>query len=179
MQGMSSLVWWHTLVKNTFRDTLGPDYDDKRLSSAASDLYSYYHSPKPYIVLEDAVEALRLLQSRNIRIGAISNFDNRLHDILPSLGISQFLHFIVTSEDAKSSKPEEKIFDFAEKRSNLADIKPSQILHIGDDLDNDYYGARRVCWNSVLVDRWGGGYTVVPEEHVVENIMQIFDKEEF
>ena len=52
-------------------------------SSAASELYSFYHSPKPYTVLEDGLQALEALQERNICVGAISNFDNRLHDIIP------------------------------------------------------------------------------------------------
>ena len=47
---------------------------------------------------------------------------------------------------------------------------------LGDDLDNDYWGARAMCWNSLLLDRWGGGYTIVPEEHVIENIMDVFNK---
>ena len=37
----------------------------------------------------------------------------------------------------------------------------------GDDIDNDYWGARTMCWNSLLLDRWGGGYTTIPEEHVI------------
>ena len=63
--------------------------------------------------------------------GAISNFDNRLHDILPSLGIAQYLHFIVTSEDAKSSKPESEIFNFAARKSLLPNLQPEEILHVG------------------------------------------------
>ena len=34
----------------------------------------------------------------NARVGVISNFDNRLHDILPNLGLKPFIDFIVTSE---------------------------------------------------------------------------------
>ena len=46
----------------------------------------------------------------------------------------------------------------------------------GDDLDNDYYGALNMCWNSLLVDRWGGGYTTIDEDQVVGNIMEIFQR---
>ena len=63
--------------------------------------------------------------------GAISNFDNRLHDILPCLGIAQYLHFIITSEDAKSSKPDPEIFNLAARTSLLPDLRPEEILHIG------------------------------------------------
>jgi len=174
--GLSSIVWWHNLVKNTFKDVLGPDYDDKKISLAASELYSLYHSPRPYLTLEDGLQALDILRSRGITVGAISNFDNRLHDIVPSLGLNKYLQFVVTSEDAKSSKPEELIFEFALNKSGLKNLKPDEILHIGDDLDNDYWGARAMCWNSLLLDRWGGGYTTIPEEHVIENIMEVFNK---
>ena len=47
----------------------------------------------------------------------------------------------------------------------------------GDDLYNDYWGARSMGWNSLLLDRWGGGYTTIQEEHVIENIMDVFNKE--
>ena len=159
---------------------------------AASELYSLYHSPKPYLTLEDGLQALDTLRSRNITVGAISNFDNRLHDIVPSLGLNKYLQFVVTSEDAKSSKPEEQIFEFALNKSGLKNLKPDEILHIGigsfynlnplilavpgDDIDNDYWGARTMCWNSLLLDRWGGGYTTIPEEHVIQNIMDVFSK---
>ena len=98
---------------------------------AASELYSLYHSPKPYLTLDDGLQALDSLRSRNITVGAISNFDNRLHDIVPSLGLNKYLQFVVTSEDAKSSKPEEQIFEFALNKSGLKNLKPDEILHIG------------------------------------------------
>ena len=112
---------------------MGPAYDEQKMSQAASELYSLYHSPRPYATLEDGVEALRTLRAHHPRVtvGAVSNFDNRLHDILPSLGLAQHLHFVVTSEDAQSSKPEEKIFDFAAKKSGLHNLQPHEILHIG------------------------------------------------
>ena len=120
-------------LQNTFKDVLGPDYDDKKISSAASELYSLYHSPRPYITLEDGLLALETLRSRDITVGAISNFDNRLHDIVPALGLNKYLQFVVTSEDAKSSKPEEQIFELALNKSGLKNLKPNEILHIGEE----------------------------------------------
>ena len=129
---------------------VGEEYDERVFGEVASELYSYYHSSKPYQVFPDAVETLAELRAREIRVGkrsaswcqlilqrplllpgAISNFDNRLHDILPSLGIAQYLHFILTSEDAKSSKPDSEIFSLAARKSLLPDLQPEEILHIG------------------------------------------------
>ena len=98
---------------------------------AASELYSLYHSPRPYLTLDDGLRALDTLRSRNITVGAISNFDKRLHDIVPSLGLNKYLQFVVTSEDAQSSKPEAEIFEFAMIKSGLKNLKPDEVLHIG------------------------------------------------
>jgi len=177
--GMSSMVWWVSLVKGTFTDVLGDQLDEKTAGRIASELYSYYHSPKPYMVLEDGLESLQKIKEMKIKIGVISNFDNRLHDIIPAVGLSKLVDYVVTSEDAKSSKPDPQIFDFAAKKSKISDLQPSEVLHIGDDLDKDYFGARNVGWNSVLVDRWGVGYTTVEEKHVVQNITDIFTMQQF
>ena len=44
----------------------------------------------------------------------------------------------------------------------------------GDDVTNDYHGARQLGWNSLLVDRWGGGYDTVPGADVVSELGEIF-----
>ena len=84
--GLSSTMWWHQLVKvtfpsllpliltisalqETFRSVVGADYEERVFSEVASELYSYYHSPRPYQLLPDAVETLAELRSRNIRVG--------------------------------------------------------------------------------------------------------------
>lgn len=174
---LSSMIWWMTLVKNTFKDALGDEYDEKRIQSVASQLYNYYHSPKPYTVLEDGVDVLnKLRENPERKIGVISNFDNRLHDIIPSLGLKPYFDFIVTSEDAQTSKPDPGIFDLAATKSRLDSLEPDQILHVGDDLDKDYFGARSVCWNALLVDRWNAGYSLVDEQDVITDLRQILEK---
>merc|ERR1711970_241923 len=68
-----------------------------------------------YIVFEDALAALKRVKALEVKVGVITNFDNRIHDIISTVGIRQYIDFIVTSEDARSSKPEEKIFEFASR----------------------------------------------------------------
>eukprot|EP00088_Acartia_fossae_P014501 TRINITY_DN17775_c0_g1_i6.p1 TRINITY_DN17775_c0_g1~~TRINITY_DN17775_c0_g1_i6.p1 ORF type:complete len:247 (+),score=27.19 TRINITY_DN17775_c0_g1_i6:35-775(+) len=177
---ISSMNWWITLVQETFKDVLQENYNEKEIRLVANKLYGYYHSPKPYIVLEDSIKALNQLKSdhKYIEIGAISNFDNRLHDVVPSLGLKQYFDFIVTSEDAKSSKPEAAIFDYAAARcTKSGQLLASEILHVGDDMDKDYFGARNIGWHGLLVDRHGGGYTIVEDNHIVHNMMEIFNKD--
>ena len=76
----------------------------------------------------------------------------------------------------------------------LHNLQPEEILHIGkceevkrsakcvvnhdvaagDDVRNDYLGPRHLGWNSLLVDRWGGGYDTVPGADVVSELGEIF-----
>jgi len=177
--GVSSKMWWIKLVKETFRDVVEDQYDEERFDKIAQELYSFYHSPEPYIVIDDGLEALKRLKDMKMKIGAISNFDNRLHDIYGSIGLGKFVDFVVTSEDARASKPEGAIFELAASMSDLRDLEPSEILHVGDDLEKDYHGARCVGWNCVLVDRMGANYSEAHVDHVVQNISQIFNIKEF
>ena len=36
-----------------------------------------------------------------------------------------------------------------------------------------------MCWNSLLVDRWGGGYTTIDQDQVIENMMEVFSRDSF
>ena len=46
-------------------------------------------------------------------------------------------------------------------------------------MTNDYFGAREVGWNSLLVDRWGGGHTTIDQDQVIENMMEVFSRDSF
>jgi len=64
-------------------------------------------------------------------------FDGRLRFILGHLGISKYLRtfsFRVNSTD----KPDPEIFRRAVK---LIDLKPNQVLHVGDDSERDWKAA--------------------------------------
>ena len=176
--GLSSQAWWERLVKETYSGVLAPGQQDPHtLTCLASELYTYYRGPEPYLVTQDGLETLQKLSQAGTTVGVISNFDTRLLDILPALGLSKYIDFVVTSEEARSSKPEPAIFEIARRQSGLAGLQVEQILHIGDDLDRDYLGARGLGWSAVLVDRWGGGYTTVDQNHVLNIITDIFNPE--
>lgn len=173
--------WWTWLVKGTFRDSLGNSYDDNKVKKVASDLYRYYHSPKSYVILDDGIEAMRKVKQQKLEVGLITNSDNRIHDVISLIGLRKFVDFVITSEDAQSSKPERKIFELAlEKRRRGDRIDPGQVLHVGDNYDLDYVGSRKMGWNCVLVDRHGdGSFMGANSNHVVENLNEIFNKSEF
>ncbi|XP_050361382.1 rhythmically expressed gene 2 protein-like [Nymphalis io] len=101
-------------------------------------------------ISEGSEELIKLLKQSDITIGVISNFDPRLHEILFNLNLNKYFEFIITSYEAGISKPDKKIFQIAQGICKKY-IDSSQCLHIGDDITNDYHGAKEAGWHALLV----------------------------
>lgn len=137
-----------------------------RFSSAAG--YTLYPDVLPFF------ESLRQMQAASHGesawskpiVGLISNSDDRVSSILSSFGLQvgpwrhgnraqasfkaeDDINFVMLSYDVGFEKPRAEIFN-ATKQMLLFQ---ERYLHIGDDLQNDYYAAKRAGWQGVLLDR--------------------------
>ncbi|CAB3226295.1 unnamed protein product [Arctia plantaginis] len=150
--GKSSITyekWWSEVVKKTLEDHIPVTTN---LDVIASKLIDEYKTSKCWCVAEGGHELLDLIKrSFNVQIGVISNFDPRLNDIFKNLDLDYKFHFILNSYDVGYSKPDKEIFTSAIKMSKK-DIKPYEALHIGDDLEKDYKGAKAAGWHAILVN---------------------------
>lgn len=178
--GLTGRQWWLTLVDATFRESLGHSYDRKKVSEASTQLYEHFSKPSAYRVLQDGMQAVERVKGLGKEVGVITNSDLRIHSVLQGLGISDLCTFILTSEEAGASKPQPEIFQLAVERSQLDNLVPEQILHVGDDFLKDYQGATSLGWKAVLVDRTGQGFPKgSPDpDHVVSDLAEMFDKSE-
>jgi hypothetical protein len=118
-------------------------------------------------------------------VGVITNSDDRVPGILRSLGLrvqtrvdtispcfytffeTDDISFVVLSYDVGHEKPHQYIFDAASSllKETLATSARNRYeglteadfdkLHVGDDLQKDYDGARAAGWHAVLLDRSG------------------------
>jgi FMN phosphatase YigB (HAD superfamily) len=68
------------------------------------------------------------------------------------LKLTPFFDDIVVSTLVGASKPSREIFEIALTR---AGVEPSQALHVGDSLHDDYHGAKSAGLAALLVDREG------------------------
>ena len=99
-------------------------------------------------------------------VGVITNSDDRVPSILSSLGLqvglwrygddswtsikpNDDIQFVLMSYDIGLEKPNSGIFD------SVKQMLPGQerFLHVGDDLQKDYYAAKRAGWEGFLLDR--------------------------
>jgi putative hydrolase of the HAD superfamily len=83
-------------------------------------------------------EVLKLLRER-FDLAVISNFDGRLRMILEHLGVSQFFSHVFLSSEIGADKPDPEIYRRALQLSGAAADKT---LHVGDDPERDWEGAR-------------------------------------
>jgi len=89
------------------------------------------------------------LQPR-FQLAVISNFDGRLRFILQHLGISKFFAEIFISSEIGADKPDPEIFQRALK---LIDLKPNEVLHVGDDPERDWEAASAAGLSIFRLDR--------------------------
>lgn len=143
--------WWLAIVADTFRKA-DCQANDETLKKIGCHLNEHYSHAKAYKLVDGTIPLLDKLQSRSVKIGVISNFDERLYGVLDQLKISHYFNFILTSYSLKFAKPDSKIFEKALEEAG-GKIQPSEALHIGDDLRCDYIGARSCGWHSFLVSK--------------------------
>jgi putative hydrolase of the HAD superfamily len=113
-------------------------------------LYRRFGSPEVWRFYDDVESALRLLRSRGLKIGVVSNWDTRLKAISDGLGLTSLVDFMVISAEVGVRKPDPGIFRMALRR---AGVRPEEAIHVGDLLEEDVEGARRAGVRPVLIDR--------------------------
>ena len=118
----------------------------RKIAQEAVELFLYHRNEvEPFAGVEDILEKL----ASNYVLGAITNGNVRF-ELLP---IARHFAFYVSAEQVGAAKPEPEIFRRALELGRLKDsliTDKSQVLHVGDDLETDIYGANRFgfesCW---------------------------------
>ncbi|XP_059055249.1 rhythmically expressed gene 2 protein-like [Achroia grisella] len=162
--------WWRQVVKRTFDGHLPVASD---VNNIASQLIEDYKTTKCWYPAEGGEELLNSLQKRGIPIGVLSNFDPQLYDVLRNVGIINRFNFVITSYEFGYSKPDERIFRHALERCHQS-VRPSEALHIGDDVKNDYEGARSAGWHAVLITADNETEKPPASNHVFDSLTNLY-----
>jgi REG-2-like HAD superfamily hydrolase len=142
---ITSRQWWRFLIEHTFKDYNIPTDQIEKLSRI---IYDEFATGKLWIKHPQAEEILKELQMKNILVGVISNFDERLERILEDQQLRQYFQFILTPRNCGLYKPQKEIFIHA---ANLAKIKSNHNLcHVGDDVKLDYQAAKAAGCQALL-----------------------------
>ena len=137
---------WFEVVEKTFAGAL----DKSSVQNLFDELYACFGAPEAWQVFEEVHPTLELLRSRELKLGIISNWDERLRPLLARLQLTRYFAAIIISVEAGFAKPSEKIFQRATAALGLV---PGSILHIGDSFSEDVAGARAAGLQGLLLDR--------------------------
>ena len=106
--------------------------------------------PHDIALFDDVRNCLKALKDNHYKLGLISNYNKKGKLLLEQFCLTDLLDFAVTSSDVGFEKPHKNIFEYAITK---ADKIPSNIIHVGDQIESDVIGAINVGINPVLIDR--------------------------
>jgi len=137
---------WADLVRQTF-DSLIPTPADEALFEA---LYRRFESAEVWRVYDDVLPVLERLKCAGMRLGIISNWDERLRPLLRELQLDHYFDPIIISCETGAIKPSTRIF---ERAVQALDLPAEFVLHVGDSLEEDVRGAEESGLRAVLLNR--------------------------
>ena len=140
--------WWRELVDLIFKD-IAPSISELDRDNFFEIAYEHFAEAGVWELYPEVVEVLESLQPR-FQLAVVSNFDGRLRMILEHLGISKFFSHVFVSSEIGADKPDPEIFRRALK---FIDLKPAQVMHVGDDAVRDWQTASAAGLSIFRLDR--------------------------
>lgn len=121
---------------------------------AVAELFARFGRADAWEVYPEVPGVLAELDARGLRLGVVSNWDERLPGLLAELGLARHLDAIVYSAGVGVEKPHAAIFRHALARLGA---EPGTAIHVGDRLREDVEGAVAVGMEALLLVRRSGG----------------------
>jgi len=142
--------FWRNLVFQVFEPSGGLTNFEHYFET----VYEAFARKDHWHVFDDVANSgiFNKLKKGGVVLGAVSNWDSRLHAILQSTNLAGHFDFILASAEVGSAKPDETIFAEALKRSG---VSPHEACHIGDEPLADVQGANNAGIDAILIDRKG------------------------
>jgi putative hydrolase of the HAD superfamily len=160
--------WWRTVVEDVYSEIGMFDEFDAHFD----ELFEVFRGGA-WILFPETVDVLESLKGKGYSLGIISNFDSRVYDVMKRLGIYNYFDVFVISSEAGHAKPSHSIFSLALDRAGR---ESREVVHVGDDLCNDFHGARALGIRALLLDREGeyasaGGINRIGDLTEIESIL--------
>jgi putative hydrolase of the HAD superfamily len=140
--------WWRELVDRVL-EQVAPSLSEFDRDNFFEVAYEHFAEAGVWELYPEVPGVLEKLQPR-FQLAVVSNFDGRLRLILHHLGISKFFGHVFVSSELGADKPDPEIYGRAVKLMNL---KPNEVLHVGDDPERDWEGATAAGLSIFRLDR--------------------------
>lgn len=155
--------WWRGLVLEVFTRVT----EVKNFEPFYEELYDLFARAEAWRLYPEVPAVLEGVRAKGLPAGIVSNWDSRLHSICEGMRLVDYFHFILASAVVGSAKPDRGIFLEALRR---AGVRPEEALHVGDSVENDFWGATRAGLRAVVVLRKGTPADGIPTIRSLEEI---------
>jgi putative hydrolase of the HAD superfamily len=152
---------WRAIVREVLDDIPDPE-------ACFQELFTYFARPDAWRCVAETAEVLVALAARGHVLGIASNFDRRLRGLVESWPALRPIRHLVISSEIGWRKPSG---DFFAAMCRQAGSPPQQLIYVGDDLANDYEGARAAGLKAVLFDPCRRG--AVPSEACITSLSDL------
>jgi putative hydrolase of the HAD superfamily len=138
--------WWKDVVYRVFCEVGMVDNFEQFFDQ----VYERFRDSEGWVLFPETMEVLETLKQRGLKLGVISNFDDRAYSVMRSLNILQFFDAVTLSSETGYCKPDRQIFEAAVRKLGVA---APEVLMAGDSLHDDVEAAMRAGLSAVLIDR--------------------------
>jgi len=129
----------------------------------------WFNFSKVYVYPE-VNDSLRRLKKMGLKLGVVTRgYELDIEQILPRAGLEKIFDVCVGVDTTGKRKPKPEAFKHALKRLN---VKPEEAVFVGDNLEQDYFGAQKVGMKAVLIQREGKQVVGVK---AITSLREIFD----
>jgi putative hydrolase of the HAD superfamily len=133
---------WRHIVADVLDDVSDP-------AACFETLFTHFGTPQAWRIDADARELVPALVKRGFVLGVASNYDHRLRSVAAGLPEFASLSHLIISAEVGWRKPAAEFFAALCAQTGLP---AEQVLLIGDELQNDYEGARAAGLQALLLD---------------------------
>ena len=137
---------WHDIVSSVFAEHLS----GTALEALFEELFSHYGQPASWQLFDDTADCWNELRQRGYRVGIGSNYDSRLQSVVAGRPPLDDNDGLFISSLVGYRKPAR---EFYEAIAVAWQMRPDELLMVGDDWVNDYEGARAAGWHALFLDR--------------------------
>lgn len=192
--------WWKVVVQRTFSPGLHTRVTSEQYNNSigvlSQRLVERFGTREAYHLFKDVFPTLqKLTRLRNgqdsVKVALATNSDSRILSVLKSFGLDEFMQLEVDSPPCspvttslakgrpgptlsyfeKCSKPDSRFYHAAIRRaSTTTELQPSNVLYVGDQLYQDFWGATDAGLQATWLQRNSGRQKMGQERNSQEEL---------
>lgn len=184
--------WWKLVIQRTFTPHLHADITSEQyahsIDSLSHRLVTRFGTSEAYHLFEDVIPTLEKLtqaptpDDQPVRLALATNSDSRILSVLKSFGLDRFINLDVSRAKScpaaskvtgptlsyfeKCAKPDPRFFHAAVGRGANETLSAANVLYVGDQLYEDFWGAADAGLQAAWLQRPTNGESNQPYQHI-------------